>query len=91
MSKLYQFKLFLTGSEQKAEKLEAHVRQVLDTVIRDQYTLELVDVTLAPEATEQYMILATPTLSRLKPEPMKRIVGNFENGKHILDALDLSA
>lgn len=52
--------------------------------------LEIVDVSMDPERAEVDRIIATPTLSKLQPEPMRRVMGDMSNIPLLLQLLQIS-
>lgn len=50
-------------------------------------TLEVIDVVSQPELAEQDRVLATPTLVRLLPTPVRKIVGDLSDRALLLDCL----
>lgn len=52
------------------------------------YMLEVIDVFAEPHRAEEDRILALPSLMRVKPEPIRTVIGNCANRErlgHILD------
>ncbi len=48
------------------------------------------DVYQDPEATKDLQIIATPTLVKILPEPLRRIIGDLSNRERVLAGLDLA-
>jgi len=55
----------------------------------DQYELMIIDVLESPQIAEDEKILATPTLVRELPEPIRRITGDLSNLDQVLIGLDI--
>ena len=53
--------------------------------------LEVVDVNEQPERAERHRVLATPTLIRELPPPVRRLVGDLSRQRQVRVALDLAA
>jgi circadian clock protein KaiB len=51
--------------------------------------VEVVDVRERPELAEEDRILATPTLVRRTPEPVRKIIGDLSDIPRVLTGLDL--
>jgi circadian clock protein KaiB len=43
-----------------------------------------------PEATRDLQIVATPTLVKILPEPLRRIIGDLSNEERVLAGLNLA-
>jgi circadian clock protein KaiB len=52
-------------------------------------SVEVVDVRERPELAEEDGILATPTLVRLRPAPVRKVVGDLSDAERVLVALEL--
>lgn len=57
--------------------------------LKDQYTVEIIDVLEHPQKAEQEKILVTPTLIKQLPPPLQRIIGDMSNTQKVLLGLDL--
>ncbi|KLD67087.1 circadian clock KaiB family protein, partial [Luteibacter rhizovicinus] len=54
------------------------------------YELEVIDVYERPETTRDLQIVATPTLVKVLPEPLRRIIGDLSDELKVLAGLDLA-
>ena len=55
------------------------------------YDLKVIDVYQDPEATRDLQVVATPTLVKVLPEPLRRIIGDLSNKERVLAGLDIAA
>lgn len=53
------------------------------------YALKVIDVLKNPQLAEEDKILATPTLSKILPPPVRRIIGDLSDREKVLIGLDL--
>jgi circadian clock protein KaiB len=53
------------------------------------YALKVIDVLKNPQLAEEDKILATPTLSKILPPPVRRIIGDLSDRERVLIGLDL--
>lgn len=84
--------LFVTGHTVRSERAMRSLRAVCEPVAAEvDLQLTVVDVLEQPELAEQHRVLATPTLLRLRPEPVKRVLGDLTDRHHLALALDLPA
>jgi circadian clock protein KaiB len=58
--------------------------------LASQYELTIIDVLELPQQAEEDKILATPTLIKEAPAPVRRVVGDLSNEQSLLLALDLN-
>ena len=75
----YSFKLFVTGQNSRATRAIANLRRFGDDELKGDYQLIVVDVLESPHIAEANKILATPTLIKESPLPMRRIIGDLAN------------
>ena len=80
--------LFVTGHTIRSERAIRAVRQVCGPA-GDRYHLTVVDVLEHPELAETHRVIATPTLIRHAPVPVKRIIGDLNDLAALALALDL--
>lgn len=85
----YVFRLFISGSTTATERILKNLHQFLEQSLNHPYTLKVIDVIQHPEAAELDQISATPTLVRVYPHPMRRIVGNFDRTDQLWSMIDL--
>ena len=52
-------------------------------------TLKVIDVLKQPQLAEEDKILATPTLAKILPPPVRRIIGDLSDREKVLIGLDL--
>lgn len=86
----YRLRLFVAGStvlsRQAIENLHCLCRNRLDGRV----DLEVVDIYQQPELAAFHQVIAAPTLLKLLPLPVRRIIGDLSDTEHVLRALDLT-
>lgn len=85
----YKLRLFITGSTPRSTRAIQNMRQICDENLKGRYDLEVIDVYDAPEATRDLQIIATPTLVKILPEPLRRIIGDLSDKERVLAGLDI--
>ena len=60
-------------------------------MLADRAAFEVVDVRERPELAEEDRILATPTLVRRTPAPVRKVIGDLGEIDRVLARLDLPA
>ena len=84
----YVLHLFIANyGRNTAQTLEV-LYQVLEQALTCPYTLKIVDVTQRPDQAEAAQVLATPTLLRVWPQPMRQLSGQLDQAR-ILKLLTL--
>lgn len=85
----YLLKLYVTGKTPRAERAIANLRQICETDLRGEYELEIIDVLEHPQLAEDEKILATPTLIKQLPLPLRRVIGDLSDRDRVLLGLDV--
>ena len=86
---LYQLRLFVAGNTARSRRAIENLRALSAENLPGQVTLEVVDIHQQPELAERHQIVATPTLVKVQPLPMRRIVGDLSQPERGVRALDL--
>jgi len=83
----YILRLFVSGPSQGTTEALTTLHRLLEKKLSESYTLKVVDIMKHPEQAELNQVSATPTLVRLYPEPVRRIVGEWDNLDRILQLI----
>ena len=86
----YLLTLFVTGGSARSLRAVANMRQLCDT-LGSRCELTIVDVLERPQLAEDERILATPTLIRRWPLPLRRVIGDLSEVDRVVQWLDLPA
>ena len=87
--KTYILKLYVAGNTPYSMRALKTLRNILETEFRGVYALKVIDVLKNPQLAEEDKILATPTLSKILPPPVRRIIGDLSDRERVLIGLDL--
>lgn len=90
MSSEYLLKLYVTGNTPRATRAIDNLRRLCDEELGGQYDMVVVDVLERPQLAEDEKILATPTLIKHLPPPLRRIIGDLSDTERVLLGLDLT-
>jgi len=85
----FQLKLYITGASPRAATAIANLRRICEDELRGEYELEIIDVLEHPEAAENDRILATPTLVKNLPPPLRRVIGDLSDKEKVLLGLEV--
>jgi circadian clock protein KaiB len=83
----YVLRLFVSGNSTATEHTLKSLHQLLETSLPYPYTLKIIDVFKHPDQAEANQISATPTLLRVWPQPVRRLVGDLTNLELVLRIL----
>jgi circadian clock protein KaiB len=85
----YLLRLFVTGTTARSARAIANLRRVCERHLRGEYDLEVIDIYQHPDSAKEYQIVAAPTLVKMLPPPLRRIIGDLANEQRVLAGLDL--
>ena len=83
------FRLFVAGETARSLRAAAHIRSLCAAALDDDYELEIIDVLERPDLADEARILATPTVIKASPPPLRRVIGDLSDLERLASALDL--
>jgi circadian clock protein KaiB len=83
----YVLRLFVSGNSAATEQTLKSLHELLEHSLGHPYTLKVIDIFNHPEQAEVNQISATPTLLRVWPPPVRRIVGDLNDIEKVLRIL----
>lgn len=89
--KFFKFKLYIAGQSPRSRSAIHNFQRIMATEFSDRCDLEIIDVYEHPQKAEDDRILATPTLVKEGPPPMRRIIGDLSRTSDVLEALEIAA
>ena len=84
----YVLALFVTGQSVRSQRAVANIRRLCEG-LRGQCELTIVDVLERPQLAEDEKIMATPTVIRRRPLPVRRVIGDLSDAEKVISWLDL--
>ncbi len=89
MNPQYILRLYVAGLGPDTQDMIINFKSALKDKFKNSYSLEVVDVIEKPELAVDEKILATPTVVRLLPAPVKKFVLDLANKEHVLIGMDI--
>lgn len=86
---VYRLRLVIAGKAERSSQAIANLRRILAEHLETRFELEVIDLYQQPELAEKYQVIAAPTLVKLLPLPVRRIIGNLSMEDKVLRGLDL--
>lgn len=87
--KTYVLKLYVAGNTPNSARALKTLKDILEQEFKGVYALKVIDVLRNPQLAEEDKILATPTLSKVLPPPVRKIIGDLSDREKVLIGLDL--
>jgi circadian clock protein KaiB len=82
-------KLYVNGSSPRATTAIRNLRHICEQDLHGEYELVVIDVLDQPEAAENDRVLATPTLIKQLPPPLRRVIGDMSDRDKVLLGLEV--
>lgn len=87
----WSFSLFVAGEDHpKSRAAYANIKRICEEHLPG-YSIQVIDITDAPEIAAFEEILAVPTLMRRSPKPTRRIIGDLADANRVLATLGVRA
>lgn len=83
------FVLFVTGMSVKSAHAIENLRRICDKYLKDNFELEIIDISRDKEKAMNYQIVAIPTLIRTSPAPRRIILGDLSDTAKVLKVLNI--
>jgi circadian clock protein KaiB len=85
----YVLKLYVAGSSSRTERAITNIRRICEEELGNRYELVIIDVLENPQLAEDDKILATPTLIKHLPPPLRRVIGDLSDKDKVLLGLEV--
>jgi circadian clock protein KaiB len=85
----FRLRLYITGRTSQSQNAIENLRRICEADLQGRYEIEVIDVLENPGLAEHEKILATPTLVKRLPEPVRKIIGDLSDRAKVLLGLDL--
>ena len=85
----YVLRLYVAGATDRSRRAVLRARQLCETELEGNFELEVIDVYQQPILARDGQIVATPTLVKEFPRPVRRLIGNLSNATGLFVGLDL--
>ena len=85
----YILRLYVAGATDRSHQAVLRARQLCETEMNGNFELKVIDVYQQPILARDGQIVATPTLVREFPKPVRRLIGNLSNTTGLFVGLDV--
>ena len=87
----YVLRLYVAGATARSRRALARARHLCDVELKGRCDLEVIDVYQQPILALEGQIIATPTLVKEFPLPVRRFIGALDNVARIVVGLNLAS
>jgi circadian clock protein KaiB len=85
----WQLRLYIAGQSPKSIAAYTNLKLLCETHLPGQYDIEVIDLLVDPKLSRDEQIIAVPTLLRVLPSPIRKIIGDLSNTERTLVGLQL--
>lgn len=85
----YELRLYIAGVTPKAVTALKNLRLICEAKLKGKYQINVIDFLKFPRLGSKYQILAIPTLIRLKPHPVRLIIGDLSDSAQLMFGLGI--
>jgi len=86
----YVLRLFVTGATANSRRAVIHIKEICESYLANNYSLEIIDVYQQKEIAEQEQIIALPLLIKSSPLPQRRLIGDMSDTQKVLKGLGIT-
>jgi circadian clock protein KaiB len=85
----WRLRLYVRGESPTTAAAIDSVRAICEAYAAGDHELEIIDIDEQPDRAADEQIIALPTLVRLSPEPVRRLVGDLSDQERVVVALNM--
>jgi len=85
----YILRLYITGITPRSTRAIANIKNICEEYLKGRFKLEVIDIYKHPSLGRGEQIIASPTLIKQLPLPLRRFVGDLSDTERVLLGLDL--
>jgi circadian clock protein KaiB len=85
----YVLRLYVAGMTPRSRSAIESITNICNEYLEGRYDLEVIDVFQRPVLAREEQIIATPTLVKRLPAPLRRFIGDLSQKEKVLVGLDL--
>jgi circadian clock protein KaiB len=85
----YVLRLYITGMTPKSTQAIANVEKLCKEHLAGRYELKVIDIYQQPKLVQGEQIIATPTLIKKLPLPLRKLIGDMSDTERFLVGIDL--
>ncbi|MGH9355459.1 MAG: circadian clock KaiB family protein, partial [Terriglobia bacterium] len=86
----YVLRLFVSGPGPASSRAIQNLKEICEEYLPGHHSLDIIDLYKHPEASKKEQIVATPTLVKKSPNPLRIILGDLADRERVLGILGLA-
>jgi circadian clock protein KaiB len=85
----YLLHLYITGATPNSTRAVRNIKEICEQYLKGRYELLIIDIYQQPERAQENQLIAAPTLVKMRPGLVRRLVGDLSDRRRVLVALGL--
>jgi len=85
----YVLRLYITGASPNSVRAIVNIKQICEAHIKEEYSLEIIDIYQQHTLAESEQIIALPLLIKKSPLPERRLIGDMSDTNKVLYGLGI--
>src|ERR1039458_5161004 len=86
---VWKLRLYVAGQTPKSLRAFANLKELCEKHLKGRYRIEVIDLLENPQMARGNQIVAVPTLVRVLPNSVQKIIGDLSNTERVLVGLAL--
>jgi circadian clock protein KaiB len=86
----YRLRLFVAGASPNSTRAIANLKAICESYLKDNYSLEIIDIYQQPLIAQSEQIVALPLLIKKAPGAERRLIGDMSDKQRVLRGLEIS-
>jgi circadian clock protein KaiB len=86
---IWRLRLYVTGQTSRSLAAFTNLKALCERYLSGRYEIELIDLLEQPSLAYDNQILATPTVVRQQPLPVRKVIGDLSDSERALAGLEL--
>jgi circadian clock protein KaiB len=87
--KKYLLRLYVAGQTPRSSRSIKNLHTLCEKYLKGRFNLEIVDIYQQPALASEGQIIAAPTVIKLMPPPLRKLVGDFSDAQRVVLGLDI--
>lgn len=89
-AQMYVLRLCVSGMTPRSREALINLKHICDAYLDGQYQLEVIDLYQQPALAAAHQIIATPTLLKSFPPPLRRLIGDLSDTEATIRRLGIA-
>jgi len=87
---VYRLHLYVAGITLRSQRALTNIKAICHKHLEGRYDLQVTDIFQSPEEVAESGVVATPTLVKTSPPPVRRFIGDLSDTESIVKGLSIT-